>query len=119
MGGDLSIQAGPDATIIQIEVLRGIQSYLAGTFVLRNSTRGGIVQQLSFLETHELGDDYLRDYVQRIWAVTPADVQRIAATYLDPKKMTIVVAGDRKQIDAQLKPWSAAPGGKPKPKHAP
>ena len=94
--------------------LRGIQSYLAGTFVLRNSTRAGIVQQLSFLETHELGDDYLRDYVQRIWAVTPADIQRIAATYLDPKKMTIVVAGDRKQIDAQLKPWNTAPGAKPK-----
>lgn len=67
----------------------------------------------------ELGDDYLRDYVQRIWAVTPADVQRIAATYLDPKKMTIVVAGDRKQIDAQLQPWNAAPGGKPKAKRAP
>jgi hypothetical protein len=34
-----------------------------------------------------------------------ADVQRIAATYLDPKTMTLVVVGDRKQVDAQLKPW--------------
>jgi zinc protease len=89
--------------------LRGIQSYLAGIFVLRNSSRQGIVRQLDFLERHGLDDEYLRDFAQRVWAVTPADVQRIASSYLDPKKMTIVVVGDRKQIDAQLRPWT--PGG--------
>jgi zinc protease len=91
--------------------LRSIQSYLAGVFVLRNSTRPGIIRQLAFLETHQLTDDYLRNFAQRVWAVKPADVQRIAATYLDPKKMTIAGVGDRKQIDAQLKPWTD--GGKP------
>lgn len=94
--------------------LRGIQSYLAGVFVLRNSTRQGIIRQLSFVEKHGLTDDYLRNFAQRVWAVTPADVQRIASTYLDPKKMTIVVVGDRKQVDGQLAPWTgdgkAAPG---------
>jgi predicted Zn-dependent peptidase len=93
--------------------LHGIQSYLAGTFVLRNSTRFGIIGQLAFVEKHELGDEYLRNFVQRIWAVKPADVQRIMQQYLDPKKMTIVVVGDRKQVDAQLVPWTAAAGGKP------
>jgi predicted Zn-dependent peptidase len=93
--------------------LRGIQSYLAGVFVLRNSTRSGIIRQLNFLDKHQLGDDYLRNFAQRVWAVTPADVQRIASQYLDPKKMTIVVVGDRKQIDAQLKPWAGEPGARP------
>jgi zinc protease len=91
--------------------LRGIQSYLAGVFVLRNSTRQGIIRQLSFVEKHGLTDDYLRNFAQRVWAVTPADVQRIASTYLDPKKMTIVVVGDRKQVDGQLTPWTT-PGHK-------
>jgi predicted Zn-dependent peptidase len=94
--------------------LRSIQSYLAGVFVLRNSTRTGIIRQLGFLEKHQLTDDYLREFTQRVWAVKPADIQRIASTYLDPKKMTIVVVGDRKQIDAQLKPWTS--GSNPKPK---
>ena len=94
--------------------LHSIQSYLAGTFVLRNSSRAGIIQQLDFVDKHGLPDDYLRDFVQRIWAVKPADVQRIAATYLDPKKMTIVVVGDRKQVDAQLKPWSSDASGRTK-----
>jgi predicted Zn-dependent peptidase len=95
--------------------LRGIQSYLAGLFVLRNSARLGIVRQLNFIEKHGLTDDYLRNFAQRVWAVTPADVQRIASTYLDPKKMTIVVVGDRKQVDSQLTPWtgSGKAGGAP------
>ena len=92
--------------------LRAIQSYLAGVFVLRNSSRTGITRQLNFLDKHQLGDDYLRDFAQRVWAVKPTDVQRIASTYLDPKKMAIVVVGDRKQVDAQLKPWT---GGTAKP----
>lgn len=89
------------------EELRSIQSYLAGVFVLRNSTRVGIIFQLAFLERHGLTDDYLRDYTKRVAAVTPADVQRIAQSYLDPDKMTIIVVGDRKQIDNQLRPWTA------------
>ena len=31
---------------------------------------------------------------------------RKMSTYLDPKKMTIVVVGDRKQVDGQLTPWT-------------
>lgn len=95
--------------------LRSIQSYLAGVFVLRNSSRLGIIRQLSFVEKHQLTDDYLRDFAQRVWAVKPADIQRIASSYLDPKKMTIVVVGDRKQVDSQLKPWT---GATPRPKGA-
>lgn len=95
--------------------LRGIQSYVAGVFVLRNSSRTGIIRQLNFLAKHGLGDDYLRDFAQRVWAVKPADVQRIAATYLDPKKMTIVVVGDRKHVDAQLRPWTGGAAGKAAP----
>jgi predicted Zn-dependent peptidase len=97
--------------------LRSIQSYLAGVFVLRNSSRIGIIRQLNFLEKNQLGDDYLRDFAQRVWAVKPADVQRIAATYLDPKKMAIVVVGDKKHVAPQLKPWTdAAPAGKTRAK---
>jgi len=85
--------------------LRGIQNYLAGTFVLRNSSRDGIVNQLAFLDLYGLPEDYLRTYVQRVYATTPADIQRIAQTYIDPSKISIVVAGDRKVIAEQLTPY--------------
>lgn len=84
------------------EELRGIQNYLAGTFVLQNSTRNGIISQLSFVNLHGLGDNWLDEYVQRVYDVTPGDVMRIARTHLDPFRMTMVVVGDREQIEEQL-----------------
>jgi len=87
------------------EELRGIQNYLAGTFVLRNSSRQGIASQLAFLDLYGLSEDYLRNYVQRVHALTPADVQRLAQTYIDPAKLAIVVVGDRAQVAEQLRPY--------------
>src|SRR5690606_4892767 len=85
------------------EELRGIQNYLAGTFVLQNSSRGGIISQLSFINLHGLGRDWLESYVPRVYEVTPAEVMHIARTYLDPSRMTIVVVGDRSKIEDQLR----------------
>ncbi len=82
--------------------LVGIQNYMAGTFVLRNSSRSGIIDQLAFLELHGLGDDYLRRYVQSVHAVKPEDVQRITREYIRPKDMTLVITGDKSQIEGQL-----------------
>jgi zinc protease len=85
------------------EELKGIQNYEAGLFVLRNSTPSGIIGQLSFLDLHDLPETFLTNQVQAIHAVTPQKVQQTANTYLRPKDMTLVVVGDKKQIDKQLK----------------
>lgn len=82
--------------------LESIQNYMAGTFVLQNSSRNGIIGQLNFVDLHGLDADYLRAYVERVHAVTPAEVQRIAREYLDPAEMIIVVVGDRSQVLAQI-----------------
>ena len=83
--------------------LQSIQKYLAGIFVLQNSSRNGIINQLQFTELHGLGEAYLRELVRKIYAVTPADVQRIAREYLKDDTMTIVIAGDRRVIEEQIK----------------
>ncbi len=79
-----------------------VKSYMAGVFVLRNSSRGGIVNQLGFVDLHGLSDDYLTGYVQRVYAVTPEDVQAMARKYLRDGEMTIVVVGDRAQVAPQV-----------------
>ena len=79
--------------------MKGIQNYLSGTFVLQNSSRGGIINQLSFLNLHGLKDDYLTNYVKNVHAVTPKDVQRITQTQIREKDMTLVIAGDKKKIE--------------------
>jgi len=89
--------------------LSGVKSYMAGVFVLRNSSRSGIINQLQFMERHGLPADYLQRYVERIHAVTPADVQEMARKYIRDDQATIVVVGDRKKIEKDLQPFGPKP----------
>jgi zinc protease len=85
--------------------LRAVQNYLAGTFVLQNSTRQGIIGQLAALELQGLGDDYLKGWVQKVNAVTPAQVSETARKHLKADSFTIAVVGDRKAIEDQIKEY--------------
>ena len=87
--------------------LEGIQNYLAGTFVLQNSSAGGIAAFLAFLDLHGLGRDYLEEYTQRVYAVTPEDVSRVTRDYIRGDDLTIVVVGDRSVVEPQLAPFGA------------
>ena len=87
--------------------LKGIQNYLSGLFVLRNSSRGALIAQLENIDTLGLGDDYLNTYVAKVNAVSAADVQKMTAQYLKPSSMTIVVVGDKSSITDQLVPFQA------------
>jgi predicted Zn-dependent peptidase len=82
-----------------------VQNYLAGSFILGSSTRGGIAGQLSLLDFQGLPRTYLTEYVKRVMATTPAEVQKTAQTYLDPAKMLIVITGDKKVIEEQVAPY--------------
>ena len=82
-----------------------IKSNMAGLFTIQNSSRYGVIGQLHFVDQYGLGDGYLAGYVQRVLAVTPADVQQTAVKYLDPARMTITVVGDRKTVEPQLEPY--------------
>ncbi|HEY7114278.1 MAG TPA: pitrilysin family protein [Thermoanaerobaculia bacterium] len=85
--------------------LQGIKNYMAGTFVLGNSSRTGIIAQLAFVDLQGLPEDYLNRYVASVNAVTSAKVQEIAKKDLPDDKATIVIAGDRKVIEDQVKPY--------------
>jgi predicted Zn-dependent peptidase len=88
------------------EELRGIQNNMAGIFTLQNASRGGVINQLQFVDLHGLPDTYLTEYVKRVMDVSPQDVQRIMRTYLRPENMAIVVVGDKKVIEEQVKPYT-------------
>jgi predicted Zn-dependent peptidase len=82
--------------------LEGVQNYMAGVFVLQNSSRSGIVGRLAFVDLHGLSDDYLTGYVKRVHAIKPEDVKKMAEKYLRDDEMTIVVVGDRSKVKGQL-----------------
>jgi predicted Zn-dependent peptidase len=85
--------------------LEGVKNYMSGVFVLQNSSRNGIVNQLSFVDLHGLSDDYLTGYVSRVHSVTPEDVREMAGKYLRDGEMTVVVVGDRSAVRAQVEPY--------------
>jgi predicted Zn-dependent peptidase len=87
------------------EELKAAQNYMAGVFVLQNSSRSGIINVLELVDLHGLPEDFLKTYVKRVSAVTPQDVQRLTQKYIQDDKATIVVVGDRKVIEEQIKPY--------------
>ena len=85
--------------------LKGIQNYLSGIFVIQNSSRGALIGQLQNVDFQGLGENYLKTYVAKVNAVTPAVVQKMTQDYIKPEEMTIVVVGDKAKIADQLTPF--------------
>jgi predicted Zn-dependent peptidase len=85
------------------EELTGIQNYEAGIFVLQNSSPGGIINQLNFIDFHGLNESYLTDRVKNIYSVTPEKIQEMAKDYFKYEDMTLVLVGDKKQLENQIK----------------
>ncbi len=85
--------------------LQGVQQYLAGTYVLQNSSRGGIAAQLQYVDLHGLAADYPNTYVKKVFAVTPQKVTEVAKKYLRDDQATIVIVGDRKVVEEQIKAY--------------
>lgn len=84
------------------EELEGIENYEAGVFVLQNSTPDGIISQLNFLDFHGLDESYLTDRVKNIHSVTPEKVQQMARDYFKYDDMTLVLVGDKKELEKQM-----------------
>jgi zinc protease len=100
------LQADPPSA----QELTGIQNYLAGTYILQNSSRGGITGQLEYIDLHGLPASYANEYVKKVYAVTPQQISEVARKYLQDDRATIVVVGDRKVVEEQLKPFGKIVG---------
>lgn len=83
--------------------LNGVKNYMAGIFVLQNSSPGGIIGQLNFLDLHDLNESYLTNRVQNIHAVTPDMVTKMAQDNFKYEDMTVVLVGDKKLLQKQMK----------------
>ncbi len=66
------------------------------------STAGHTAAKLAELAVHGLPDDYWNRYAERVRKVTPEDLRRFAATYLDPAKLTVVMVAHPDTVRAQL-----------------
>jgi len=88
--------------------LTGIKNYLGGLFIIQNSSRPGLIGRLQYSDLHDLGDNYLETYVQKVYAVTPEQVQQITSKYILSDKLTMVVVGDKSKIADQIATYEKA-----------
>jgi predicted Zn-dependent peptidase len=90
------------------ELTRG-KNYVALRFPSGFETSGDLARRLEDALVYNLGDDYFAKYIPAIQAVTAADVQRVARTYIQPDRVAVVVVGDRKVIEPGIKALNLGP----------
>ncbi|MBA3891809.1 MAG: insulinase family protein, partial [Gemmatimonadaceae bacterium] len=78
---------------------RYLQTRLPGEF----ETPSDIADRLVPIALYDLPLDFYNSYSQRVEAVTQAEMQRVARTYIDPAKSAIVIVGDRQLVEPGLR----------------
>jgi zinc protease len=89
--------------------LEKAKQYLQLQFPGDFESTGDIAGQLVPLVLYGLPLDYYNSYVQRVGAVTQADVQRVARAHLDPANFTVVIVGDRASIEPGVRALNLGP----------
>jgi zinc protease len=88
--------------VYQLE-LADAQAYLTGNFPLTLETPDAIALQVLNALFYGLDVKDLETYRERVTAITGDDIQRVARGYLKPARLSIVLVGDARLIEPQLK----------------
>lgn len=87
---------------VEARELDDTKSYLIGVFPAMVQTASDVAGRLLDMELYGLPQDYFDRYRENIAAVTKDDVERVAAKYIDPDRVLIVVVGNAAQIREPL-----------------
>lgn len=85
------------------EEVRRARNYVALRFPGGFQAVSQIAGRLEDLYLYDLSPDYFNGYVQGVLAVTGDDVRRVARRYVTPDRMTIVVVGDRSEVESGIR----------------
>jgi zinc protease len=83
--------------------LAGAQAYLAGSFPLTIETPNDIATEVLNVLFYELPIEEIGTFPQRVQAVTPDDILRVARQYVRPDRLSIVLVGNASAFLPQLK----------------
>lgn len=90
--------------LVTPEQLDAVKKYLAGIFLLRLSSIDYQADALAGYERNRLSAEAeLASYLERLNALTPEDIRRVARAYLDPARMATVVVGDESALRSSLR----------------
>jgi zinc protease len=92
--------------LVSEQELQDAKAYLTGIFPIRLETLDGLIDQLIQIRMFDLPDDYLETYRDHVQAITRAEVQHAARTYVLPDEAAIVVVGDAAEITEQVSAYA-------------
>lgn len=83
--------------------LADAQAYLAGSFPLTLETPNDIATHVLNAVFYDLPIDELSTFRERVLAITPEDIQRVARQYIRPDRLSIVLVGNAQAFVPQLR----------------
>lgn len=99
--GEIAAIRGPRPTSDD-ELAVGVAALTRG-YARNFETAEQIARAITQLAVYDLPEDFFSEFVPRMAAITPDDVTRAAATYLDPTRLTTLVVGDLDAIATDLR----------------
>ena len=88
---------------VPADELRGSLANVTGSFPNSVQTVQGLAGRMQTLLQNGQPLNYYNTYLERVSAVTPADVSRVGGSVLKPGALTVVVAGDLSKIEAPIR----------------
>ena len=87
------------------EELNAAKEYSNGNFSVELASQFGLAGRINSVYTFDLDKNFINDFRPKIEALTPADIQRAAARYLDTYRAAIVIVGDWEKVKDQVTPF--------------
>ena len=87
------------------EELQSAKTFSNGTLALEMETQSGFANRIASIYTYGLSRDFLPTFGTKLNALTPADIQRVAAKYFDTYRGAIVIVGDFSKVKDQVAPF--------------
>ena len=85
------------------------KNYVALGFPGEFETTGDLARKLEELVVYNLPEDTYANFVSTVTNITAADLQKLAARYIQADKMAVVVVGDRKTIEGPIRQLNLGP----------
>ena len=94
---------------IPADELQKSKNYVALSYPGEFESTGDLARKLEDLVVYNLPMNTYANFVDEVNKVTAADLQRLAAQYIQPDKMAVVIVGDRSKIEEDIKKLNLGP----------
>lgn len=87
------------------EELNAAKEYSIGNFSVELASQQALALRINTVYIYDLDKNFINDFRPKIEALTPADIQRVAAKYFDTYRAAVVIVGDWEKVKDQVEPF--------------